>query len=54
LGRVSLNAQEWFCSEFVQAAFVQAGIPIFHKEALRPGDIPLLPIFEEPITIYEG
>jgi hypothetical protein len=39
-GRVSANARRYFCSEFVYAALVEAGVcpPLDH--APRPGDLP--------------
>ena len=51
-GRVSVDAKSYFCSEFAYDAWKEAGLPIAEDKAPRPGDIPMLPIFKEPIMIY--
>lgn len=53
-GRVSVNAKDLFCSEYVHAAYKHVGIPIESKKALRPSDIPNEKIFREPIKIYDS
>jgi hypothetical protein len=50
LGRVSVNARELFCSELAFLSWRFAGI-VIGEVAPRPGDIPKLNIFKEPIRI---
>lgn len=51
-GRVSLDAQKYFCSEFVQAAYVEHGIVKCEDGlALRPGDFAPLGIFSAQARI---
>lgn len=50
LGRVSVNARELFCSELDFMSWRFAGI-VSGDTAPRPGDIPGLGIFKEPIKI---
>ncbi|MBU0907545.1 MAG: hypothetical protein KKE05_05315 [Nanoarchaeota archaeon] len=52
-GRVSADAKELFCSEFCFMAWKEVGIPIEDQKAPRPGDIPGLGIFKDPILIYD-
>lgn len=49
--RVSVNAKKFFCSEYVFAAWDFAGIAPRRDHAPRPGDIPALELFNEPIQI---
>jgi hypothetical protein len=49
--RVSANARKLFCSELVFLAWRYALIA-FGKTAPRPGDIPALGIFKEPIQLF--
>lgn len=50
LGRVSINARELFCSELAFMAWRFAGI-VDGEVAPRPGDIPKLNIFKDPVRI---
>jgi uncharacterized protein YycO len=50
LGRVSANARELFCSELAFLSWQYAGI-VKGSKAPRPGDIPGLGIFLDPIKI---
>jgi hypothetical protein len=52
LGRVSVNLQQLFCSEYVQVALSYAKI-IEEDVAARPGDIPKWPVFDSPVLIVE-
>jgi len=50
-GRVSSNASRLFCSEYCFMAWKAAGIPVTSKKAPRPGDMPGLGIFKDPVRI---
>jgi len=51
-GRVSAEASLYFCSELCYFAWMEAGIPVARDKAPRPGDIPGLGIFNDPILIF--
>jgi hypothetical protein len=53
LGKVSADASEYFCSEFVYLAWLNADIPMYNPDGLapRPSDIDSLGIFKEPIQL---
>jgi len=53
-GRVSADMKRLFCSEFCYFAWKENGIPIEEEKAPRPGDIPKLGIFKEPILIFDS
>ena len=50
-GRVSADMKEFFCSEFCYMAWEENGLPVNEEKAPRPGDIPELGLFKEPILI---
>jgi len=50
LGRVSIDAKRFFCSEYYIAACVYAGI-LNTTTAFRPADFPKLPIFGKPVRL---
>lgn len=53
IGRVSVNADRYFCSEFCYSAYKKAGVPMPDLEsAPRPGDLPSLGIFDTPVLLY--
>jgi len=52
-GRVSVEMTRYFCSEFCYAAWLKAGLPVNEPKAPRPGDIPKLGIFKEPVLIFD-
>lgn len=51
-GRVSADMREFFCSEFCYMAWRAVGINIKDQKAPRPGDIPDLGIFKEPVKLF--
>lgn len=54
LGRVSVDADKYFCSEFCYDIYRKAGLPVPELEhAPRPGDLKELKIFDKPIFLYE-
>jgi hypothetical protein len=52
-GKISANADLYFCSEFTYLAWKNVDIPMYNpgKLAPRPGDIPELGIFENAVII---
>ena len=52
-GRVSLNAEKLFCSEFAYYCWKEAGIKMNNPSGMapRPGDIQDLGIFDKPIRL---
>lgn len=52
LGRVSQNAERFFCSEFCYMAWKASGIPLVWWQAPTPGDIDGLTIFEKKVRIF--
>jgi len=53
-GKVSVDMKEYFCSEFVYAAWLNAGMAVHEKKAPRPGDIPAMDLFNDPVLIHKG
>jgi len=51
LGRVSADANKFFCSEYAYMAYRENGINLDFEKAPRPADMPSFGIFEEPIQI---
>ncbi len=51
-GRVSTNAEEYFCSELVFSAYEEVGMLVESVHAPRPGDLPLLKVFGSPYLLY--
>jgi uncharacterized protein YycO len=53
LGKVSADAEKYFCSEFVYLAYKNADIPMYNPDGMapRPVDVDKLGIFKEPIIL---
>ena len=51
LGRVSADANKFFCSEYAYMAYKENGLPVDFEKAPRPADMPSLGIFDEPVQI---
>lgn len=52
-GRVSAEMTRYFCSEFCYVAWRESGLPVSETKAPRPGDVPRLGIFKEPVLIFD-
>lgn len=51
LGRVSVNANRLFCSEYAYMAYKENGLPVYQKKAPRPADMPGLGIFKDKVKL---
>lgn len=54
IGRVSADAKKFFCSEYYYLALLTHGIVKLQKHAPRPGDLPSLGVFVDPLLIYDS
>jgi hypothetical protein len=50
--RVPSDSKKFFCSEYCFMAYRAAGLPVVSEKAPRPGDLPSLGIFKNPVRIW--